>query len=393
MCHWCELGDGSGLFASRRIRFAIDLHLLPASVAGMNFPAWRRIILLSLLLLAHTMRADKVDDYLRGEMKTQKIPGLALAVVKAGKLEKSAAYGFANVELGVPLKKDTVFQIQSVTKTFTASAVMLLVEEGKLRLEDRITNYLANLPESWRGVTVRHLLTHTSGIKDFINEPTVDLRKDLEPEAVIDSLRALPLNFAPGEKYAYCNTGYHLLAMIIHKVTGMTWGEFLNERVLQPLGMKDTAVITLSGLIANRASGYALENGQVRNGRFIAQSILGYAGGGLRSTAPDLAKWDAALYTEKILKRSSLELMWQAAKLNDGSSTSYGLGWGVTNLNGHRFINHTGSHMTGFKTILARFPDDRLTIIILSNLREADIMGLAKGVARMYEPDLRGGAK
>lgn len=342
------------------------------------------------LLVPASVRADDVDDYVQEQMNKQHIPGLALAVVKNGVLTKTAGYGLANVELNVPVRPDTVFQIQSITKTFTASAVMVLVEEGKIGLDDKTTRHLDGLPESWKEITVRQLLSHTSGIKDFINEPTVDMRKDIQPEDVIESLRKLPLNFQPGEKYVYSNTGYHLLAMIIRKVTGQYWGEFLKERILIPLEMNDTRVISLSNIITNRASGYLWENGELRNGRFIAPTILAYAGGGLRSTVLDLAKWDAALYTEKILKRSSLDQMWTPMKLNDGSASSYGLGWGVTNYHGHRLISHTGSHMTGFKTALARFVDDKLTVIVFTNQREAEQMAIARGVAGFYVPSLRG---
>ena len=356
----------------------------------MNFLAAFRVLLAFALLAPFATRADEVDDYVKAQMNKQHIPGLALAVVKIGRLEKSAGYGLANVELNVPVRPDTVFQIQSITKTFTASAVMLLVEEGKIGLDDKITKHLDGLPESWKDITIRHLLSHTSGIKDFINEPTVDMRQDIQPEDVIESLRKLPLNFQPGEKYAYTNTGYHLLAMIIRKITGQYWGEFLQERILVPLEMDDTRVISLSNLITNRASGYLWENGELRNGRYIAPTILAYAGGGLRSTVLDLAKWDAALYTEKILKRSSLDQMWTPMKLNDGSDSSYGLGWGVTNYHGHRLISHTGSHMTGFKTALARFVDDKLTVIVFTNQREAEQMAIARGVAGFYVPALRG---
>jgi len=295
----------------------------------------------------------------------------------------------ANVELNVPVRPDTVFQIQSVTKTFTATTIMLLVEGGKVSVEDRITKYLASLPESWKGITIRHLLSHTSGIKDFINEPTVDLRKDIEPEDVIESLRDRPLNFQPGEKYAYSNTGYHLLGMIIRKVTGKYWGEFLEERIFDPLAMNETRVVSLSDIITNRAAGYVWDRDQLRNGRFITPTILAYAGGGLRSTVLDLAKWDAALGTEKVLKRSSLDQMWTPAKLNNGSDSTYGFGWGITNYRGHRLISHTGSHMTGFKTVLARFVDDQLTVIVLTNQREANQTAIAMGVAGYYISGLR----
>ena len=197
----------------------------------MNFLAAFRVLLAFALLAPFATRADEVDDYVKTQMNQQHIPGLALAVVKNGHIEKSAGYGLANVELNVPVRTDTVFQIQSITKTFTASAVMLLVEEGKIGLDDKITKHLDGLPESWKEITVRHLLSHTSGIKDFINEPTVDMRKDIQPEDVIESLRNLPLNFPPGEKYAYSNTGYHLLAMIIRKITGQYWGEYLKDRI------------------------------------------------------------------------------------------------------------------------------------------------------------------
>ncbi len=341
------------------------------------------------LLVAFTSRADEVDDYIQTQMQQQHIPGLSLAVVTNGAVLKTAAYGLANVELGVPVRTDTVFQIQSVTKTFTATAIMMLVEEGKVGLEDKLTEHFGRLPEAWNGITVRHLLTHTSGIKDFINEPTVDLRLDLKPEDVIESLRKLPLNFAPGEKYAYSNTGYHLLGMIIRKVTGRYWDEFLCERIFQPLGMNDTRVISWSEIITNRAAGYAWEDGRLRNGNFIAPTILGYAGGGLRSTVLDLAKWDAVLCTEKLLKRSTLEQMWTPAKFNNGRDSTYGFGWGIGKEHGHRLISHTGSHMTGFKSALARFVDDKLTVIVLTNQRAADQMAIAKGVAAFYIPGLR----
>ena len=347
----------------------------------------------ALLLSLAGGRADEVDDYIVAQMQQQHIPGLALAVVNRGQIEKSAAYGLANIELNVPVRTDTVFQIQSITKTFTASAIMLLVEEGKIGLDDRIAKHLDDLPESWNGITVRHLLSHTSGIKDFINEPTVDMRKDLQPVDVIESLRKLPLNFKPGEKYSYSNTGYHLLAMIIRKVTAESWSDFLKRRVLEPLDMQDTRVISLSGIITNRAAGYVWDNGRIQNGQFIAPTILAYAGGGLRSTVLDLAKWDAALYTEKILKRSTLDQMWTPAKLNNGKDSSYGLGWGITNEHGHRLISHTGSHMTGFKTALARFVDDKLTVIVFTNQREASQMDIAKRVAAFYIPDLRSSSK
>jgi D-alanyl-D-alanine carboxypeptidase len=349
-----------------------------------------RLVFLLLLLASAVLRAEPVDDYVRSQMKKQHIPGLSLAVVQDGKVTKAAGYGLANIELNAPVQPQTIFQIQSITKTFTATAIMLLVDEGKLNLEDKITKYLSGVPACWNDITIRHLLTHTSGIKDFINEPTMDLRHDIKPEDVIKSLLELPLNFPPGEKYAYSNTGYHLLGMIIHQVTGKLWGDFLKERIFEPLAMNDTRVVSCSELITNRAAGYVWENGQVQNGYFLAPTILAYAGGGLRSTALDLAKWDAALAGEKVLKRPVLDQMWTPAKFNNGSPSSYGFGWVITNSHGHRVISHTGSHMTGFKTVLLRLVDDKLTVIVLTNQRAAEQTTIAMGVAGFYVPDLNG---
>src|SRR5258706_2392111 len=226
------------------------------------------------LAFAASARADAVDDYLTAEIHDRHIPGLALAVIRDGHVEKLAGYGLANVELNVPVSPQTVFQIQSVTKTFTSTAILMLCEEGKLALDDPIGNHLEGTPESWKEITLRHLLSHTSGIKDFINEPTVSIRLDVSEEDVLQATAPRPLNFAPGEKYAYSNTNYHLLAMVIRKLTGLWYGEFLRKRIFEPLSMADTRVVSLSEVIPNRASGYHWQKGAMVNGDFVAESIL-----------------------------------------------------------------------------------------------------------------------
>jgi len=315
-------------------------------------------------------------------MKKQNIPGLALAVVHDGQVTSTKGFGLANIELNVPVTPTTVFQLQSITKTMTATAIMMLVEEGKLKLDDRITEYLDGLPDSWNDVTVRQLLSHTSGIKDFINEPTLNLRLDATPAEIVRSLAEKPLNFSPGEKFRYSNTGYQLLGMIIQRLSGQEWGEYCRQRIFEPLGMVDTRVIDLGDLIPNRAAGYRVENGNLRNGGFVAPSILAYPGGGVRSTALDLAKWDAALYSEKLVKQSSIEQMFTPATLNDGSHAPYGLGWFLGDHDGHRFTMHTGSHFTGFGTVLLRYPADKLTVIALANQNRGNLVNIARGVAQ-----------
>jgi len=336
-------------------------------------------------------RADQIDEYIQSEMQRQHIPGLSLAVVKAGQVVKAGAYGLANVELNVPATTETVYQIQSVTKQFTATAIMMLVEEGKVKLDAKVGEYLSGTPESWKDITVRNLLTHTSGIKDFINEPTANLRLDVTEEEVLRATAQRPLNFAPGEKYAYSNTNYHLLAMIIRKITGLGYGEYLRQRIFGPLGMAHTKLVNLSEITPGRASGYLWQNDMLRNGVFIAPSILAYGGGGIRSTVLDMAKWDAALYTEKLLKRSSLEQTWRGTKLNNGKVSGYGFGWGVGEVNGHRLLSHTGSNSTGFSSVISRFVDDKVTVIMLSNRGGADLTPMATKVAGFYIPELGNG--
>ena len=340
------------------------------------------------LLSAVPACADAVDDLVAAEMRKRQIPGVSLAVVRDGKVIKSAAYGLASVELGVPVTAQTVFQIQSVTKPFTATAILMLEEEGKLSVEDAVSKHLEGMPEAWKPITLRHLLSHTSGIKDFINEPTASLRLEVSEEEVLRATAPRPLNFAPGEKYAYSNTNYHLLAMIVRRHTGQSYGQFLKERVFDPLGMGSTRIMSWSDLVPHRASGYARKGGGLRNGDYIAESILAYGGGGMLSTAADLAKFDLALDSGRLLKRAALERMWSKAKLSDGRETGYGLGWAVGGEAGHRWVSHSGSHMTGFTSVFTRFLDDRLSVIVLTNARHANPGQIARRIAGHYVPAL-----
>jgi len=350
-------------------------------------------LLVSLLVTSRVAASDvdhsAIDAYVRAEMDRLHIPGLALAVVKEGDVVYQQSYGLANVELKAPVTTDTVFQIQSITKTFTATAVMMLVEEGKVALDDPVGKYLDGTPETWKPITLRHLLSHTSGIKDFINEPTASLRIDVTEQEVFDATTPRPLNFTPGEKYAYSNTNYHLLAMIIRKVTGQSYADFLAERVFRPLGMDHTRVQDLSALIPGRAEGYLWRDDRLVHGQYIAQSILSYGGGGILSTATDLAKWDAALRTEKLLKKSTLEQMFTPATFNDGKKSTYGLGWGVGAYQGHRFVGHSGGHVTGFQSYIRRYLDDGLAVIVLVNQNgEGEPKSIAEHVVGMVDPTL-----
>ncbi len=351
-----------------------------------------RLLFITVLLVflgSLTARADKVDDYIRAEMKRRQIPGLALTVIKSGKVIKMKGYGLASVELNVPVTPDSVFELASLTKPFTATAIMLLVEEGKVGLDDKISKYLPNAPDAWSGITVRHLLTHTAGLKyDTVPRFAGSRLMDDTTAVRLESASKHPLDFTPGERYQYSDTGYFLLGMIIEKAIGRRYHEFLTERIFEPLGMTATLVLLRDqwATVKNRASHYTLREGKLARARRDWQIELS-GSGGVGSTVKDLAKWDAALYTEKILKKSSLDQMWTPLKLNNGFRHSYGFGWELGEFRGHRLIQHGGA--TG--VYLLRLPDDRLTVIVLANLTSSsgtNQRGIALTVAGHYIPVL-----
>jgi CubicO group peptidase (beta-lactamase class C family) len=337
------------------------------------------------------------DAYIASEMAVEKIPGLALAVVRDGHVVKAAGYGFASLEFNVPVKPETLFQTGSVGKQFTATAVMMLAEENKIALDDKLSKYLPGTPAKWKDVTIRNLLSHTSGIADYGGEidstPTViNLRQDYTEDELVKRFALLPMNFAPGTSWSYSNTGYVLLGIVIRKVTGEFYGDFLQERIFRPLGMTSTRIISEADIIPNRSAGYELVNGEIKNQKWVAPSLNTTADGALYTNVLDMAKWDAALYTEKLLKKASLDEMWTPVALHPrkaGEPTSYpyGFGWDVTAANGHRLIEHAGSWQ-GFTTQISRYTDDRLSVIVLCNLdsNHASPDKIAHHVAGLYIP-------
>jgi CubicO group peptidase (beta-lactamase class C family) len=339
----------------------------------------------------------RVDSYIAAEMRAEKIPGLALGVVQNGQMIKAQGYGLANVELDVPVKLETIFQTGSVGKQFTATAVMMLVEDGKVRLDDPIGKYLSGVPAAWNSITVRNLLTHTSGIPDYESDSLtkkdaafIDLRKDYTEAELFQKFTSLPLDFLPGSKWSYSNTSYVLLGILIHKVTGQFYGDVLQERVFRPLGMTSTRIISEADIIPNRAAGYRLVKGELKNQEWVSPALNTTADGALYTNIIDMAKWDGALYTEKLLKQGSLDQMWSPVQLTTGKSYPYGFGWRVTTVNDHRLIEHGGAWQ-GFTTQISRFVDDKFTVIVLTNLdsEHSQPDKIAHDVAALYLPALK----
>ncbi len=345
------------------------------------------IICLHLVLYPAVAMADEVDRYLQCEMHRLKIPGLSVAIVENGKIIKSKGYGFSNIELKAPAKPETIYQSGSIGKQFTAMLAMILVEKGVLHLDDKITQYLPDAPETWQNITIFNLLTHTSGLTRY--NPDVDLHLDYSHEDIIRRLKLYPLDFDPGTSFHYSNVGYELLGFIIEKVTGKSYGSLLQEHIFKPLDMNTAQVINDRDIIDNRAAGYDLVHGVLKNQEYISPTFNSTADGALYFTILDLAKWDAALYTTKLLKKENMDLLWAPVKLNDGRTESYGLGWRITSINGHRLIEH-GGEWQGFTAFISRYVDKKLTVIIMTNLSGIVELGdVTHNVAGLYNKDLK----
>lgn len=330
--------------------------------------------------LAPALRADRVDDYIKDEMAQHRIPGVALKIIRDGKAIKTAAYGTANLEHNVPVKAETVFEIGSITKQFTAAGILLLQQDGKLSVEDPIRKYLPEIPPAWTNITIRHLLTHTSGIKSYTVLDGFQLTRHQTQKQFIEKLGAVPVEFAPGAAFKYCNSGFNLLGYIIENVSGKNYWDFMYERVFGPLGMNATTNRLPMLVIPNRASGYEQTHQVWINRDYDLTDV--FSAGALVSTVGDLAKWNAALDTDTLLNARTKQQMWTVNKLNNGKATRYGFGWFIDSQNGHRNIGHGGS-TSGFSASIQRYPDDKLAIIILTNTDEAVGTRMAQKIATL----------
>jgi CubicO group peptidase (beta-lactamase class C family) len=363
------------------------LFLVVAVASGLAWPAG-------------PVRSDGVDDYLKAAIARDHIPGLAIAVIRDGKLLFERQCGSANLETNTPVTRDSVFRFQSISKQFATAATLRLVEQGQVGLEDDVSKYLDKLPPAWKTITVRHLLSATSGIPDYRNDVPAHegLAKKPLPE-LLQALGAKPLRFSPGEDWSYCNTGFWMLAAVVAKRTGKPYQEYLRDQFLSPLGMTATRKGSYRSVVRNRVSGYGWASGEWHN--VADEDRLNEGDGELIGTLGDLVKWDTAVTDGKVVKPETLRLMQTEAKLNRGrvevklanprvpSKSSYGLGSFLADYRGHRVVWTPGAG-SGFSTSLTRFPDDQVTVIVLCNLNSfllAD--ALARGVAEYVIPGLK----
>ncbi len=317
-----------------------------------------------------------IDEFVAKEMARQHIPGLELGIYNRGKILLAKGYGMSNVELQVPVKPETLFQSGSVGKQFVSAAVMMLVEDGKISLDDSVTKYFPDAPATWKPILIKNLLSHTSGLAEYESGDRIGpkgqfyLRLDFTEDELATRIEALPIEAAPGAKWDYRNTNYVLLGIILHKITGKRYDEMLTERIFKPLGMTSTRLISERDIIPNRAAGYELDaNGQLKNQEWVSPTFNSTADGTLYFNVLDLAKWDEALYGTRLLKQSSLDRIWTVFPLNDGkpNPAGYGFAWMIGDQNGHKRIAHGGAWQ-GFTCDISRYPDDGLTVVVLTNL-------------------------
>ena len=294
-------------------------------------------------------------------------PGAAVLVVKDGKTVLRKGYGLANVELGVPIQPDMVFEIGSVTKQFTAAAILMLAERGLLSVDDEITKHLPDYPTHGQRITIDHLLTHTSGIPSYTGTPEWmgRVREDLKVEQLIAMFKDRPLDFAPGERWAYNNSAYVLLGAVIEKVSGKTYEDFIEQEIFKPLGMTRSSYGHNTELVPGRVEGYDKGRDGYQRARYLSMTQP-YAAGSLLSTVDDLARWSDALWAGKVIKPESLKRMLTPAKLSSGRSTRYAYGLGVGEYAGRTLVEHGGG-IFGFVSDTLRVPDEGIFVAILSN--------------------------
>ncbi len=353
-------------------------HLLLATLLGTSF---------SVTTFANE---GDLDRYLAGLVSKKSVPSASLAIVKNGKVIYAKAFGKSDLENEVSATPTTVYRLGSITKQFTATMIMQLVSEGKLKVDQPVRELLTDLPTAWSKVTVRNLLNHTSGIKSYTEVKGIfadAALKPTTPAGILKTVESEPLQFEPGSRWHYNNSGYEVLGMVIEKLDARKYAESLKARILRPLGMNQTYFTSEQDLVPHRAHGYSPTIGGFRNAPYLNMDWP-YAAGSMESTTLDLAKWDAALYGEKVLSKPLLTQMWTKTVLTNGKTENYGFGWQLESIKGQPTVEHGGG-IHGFATYIKRVPTSSLTIILLVNDDGADSNKIASEALGAYDPSFR----
>lgn len=315
----------------------------------------------------------KADEYLSTLTDLNRFSGSVLLAID-GKVVLHKAYGFADLEQKAINSTDKAFQIGSMSKQFTATSIMILQEESKLNVRDRITEYLINCPESWGKISLHNLLTHTSGIPDFSDFPDYEKTRFDQPSLakIVENLKLFDLEFTAGDQFRYSNSNYALLDYIIEIVSGKSADDFISRNIFIPLEMNNSGNKKGKELLKDESRGYAWDN--ARDIFILVDRLTSYPGLPMLSTTEDLLKWDKALYGEQVLSKQSLEAIFNPFK------ESYGYGWFIENKFNRKWVNHSG-HIEGFQSQISRFPEEKITIIILSNFDRTNIGSVTEDLA------------
>jgi len=328
--------------------------------------------------------ATKADEYLSAWSKQGRFSGTVL-IAKDGKVVLRKSYGMANLELGVPNTPEMIYRIGSITKSFTALAVLQLEAQKKLSVQDPIVKYVPEVPKAWQSITIQQLLTHVSGIPDFTRAPAYGKAEDpLRIEHAMQEVAAQPLVSAPGEKFAYSNSGYILLGLVIEKIAGVSYEQYITDNILKPAGLENTAYDHVQSIVKNRASGYVFDGDHLVNASMSDMSGT-HSAGALHSTVDDLYKFDQALADGKVFPKALLDEAFQsrvkwAAPPPFNLDAWYGYGWMSGANFGHKYLMH-GGWVNGFITEFTRYPDDKLVIILASNIEGPQIIAIQQGLS------------
>lgn len=321
----------------------------------------------------------ELDPLIREELARQEVPGVAVAVVRGGALAFAGGFGLADVEHQVPVKPETIFQSGSVGKMFTAALVMKLADAGHFGLDEPLHRHLPGTPPAWQAITIRQLLTHTSGLADPYG--AIDLRKDYSEEELLAIDGTLPLLFEPGSQWSYSNMGYHVLGFLCSRVGGRFYGDQLIESLFRPAGMATASIISERAIVPNRAAGYEKDDRGLKNQEWVAPRLNTTADGSIYLTVLDMAAWDLALDDERLLTEAQRAAMWTPVKLTGGAEVPYGFGWSLEPFGGRRALSHGGAWQ-GFTSCYLRLPDEQLSVVVLANAAFADPGEFAARIAR-----------
>lgn len=315
----------------------------------------------------HIKRLEAEIDAIFQEAFPTNGPGATVLIAKGDSILYNKAFGMANLELDVPMKSGQVFQLASITKQFTSVAILMLMEQGKLSLEDPLSKYIPDFPRG-NEITLHHLLNHTSGIQSYTNLPgfRAKTRLDMTTEEVISVFKDLPLEFSPNESYAYSNSGYFLLGYIIEQVSGQTYAAFIRQHIFDPLGMKQSYYTSTYQIIPNRASGYHFYDGIYENVEYLSPTIP-YSAGALMSTVEDMFRWNTAIHHNTLISEKTKQLAFTNYQLANGKHDNYGYGWHINEIEGISTIEHTGG-INGFTTSGIYIPSQNIYAIVLTNL-------------------------